>query len=129
MRKIEWEELKRMPQAGSFVNWIQPWVEEALFSCFQFLALELEPAEKFNSDGGVCLLAAGSGRADGKRIGTGEAFGMVREKEKAVCVPQWFRAEETTVLLCFNTNIFDNVCFGMGCGGMHTRIREMILSG
>ena len=144
MRKIEWEELKRMPDAGACVNWVLPWVEESLFSCFRFLALELEPFEKYNSDGGVCLLASGKGSVEGRMIAAPCSFGFVRLAEaqdgagKAeknaygvngeVCmIPQWFRAEETCVLLCLNTNIFDNVCFGMGCGAMHTRLRSMIL--
>lgn len=169
MRKVRFEELVKMPAAGQKINWILPWHMESLHSCFRFLALELEPFEKFNSDGGASLLAEGSGSVDGKAVKEGDSFGIERimdaseaapaasdqaesesdgkksgsgsgtgrilktsengEERMIRVVPQWFKAETPCVVLCFNTNIFHNVCFGMGCGSMHARIREMILKG
>ena len=127
MKIIEFEELKKMPIAGRYVDWILPWVEESLFSCFQFLALELEPFEKYNSDGGVCLLASGTGTAEGRQITDGSVFGLENTSGIWQTRPEWFRAEQSSIILCLNTNIFDNVCFGMGCGAMHTRMRNLVI--
>ena len=142
MRKLSLHKVQAMPEAGKYVDWIQPWVEESLHNCLRFLALALEPFEKFNTDGCACLLADGSGSVEGRKIGSGTSFGIIREALGAdsaagnrensgegivIPVPQWFKAETECVILCFNTNIFNNICFGLGCGSMHTRIREMIL--
>lgn len=128
MRAIGLDELRTLKETKEAIGWVLPWLEEPLMHCFQFLALELEPFEKFFSDGAACLLVSGAGSIDGRQIQQNTSFGVREEDGKYRPAPAWFRAEEKSILFCFNTNIFHNVCFGMGCGGMHTRIREMVIS-
>ena len=128
MRTIELDELKKIP--GSGMEWIPPWHEEALLKCFKFMALELAPYEKFNSDGGACLLVIGEGKAGDRTIGENTAFGVAYSEETGYTrVPEWFQATKPSIVLCMNFNIFHNNCFGMGCGTMHVRVREMVIAG
>ena len=128
MRKIRFDELQKIPGAG--MEWVPPWHQEALMNCFQFMALELAPYEKFNSDGGACLLAKGSGKIGDRLISENTAFGVLYSEENGYTkVPEWFQATEPSIILCWNFNIFHNNCFGMGCGTMHVRVREMVIAG
>lgn len=129
MRTLTLKELQNMTEVEENLNWVPPWQEEALLRCFKFIALELDPFEKFNSDGGACILVKGAGKIGEVNIFPSTSFGVSRVGEASwESRPEWFQASETSIVLCLNFNIFNNVCFGMGCGSMHVRVREMITS-
>lgn len=127
MRKIGLEELKKRKDAGHYADWLLPWTQEALFHCFSFLVLELLPYDMFYSDGGICLLATGEGMIGQELLRAESVFGIQPAGESIAIYPELYKAREESILLCFNKNITGPTCFGMGCGGMHTRFRDIIL--
>lgn len=135
MKILSLKELKQNEDVKQYFDWIPEWTEEALLSCFKFLALELEPYEFFYSDKCACLLLKGSGKVGYKTLLPEDHFGAedsgeympdsYERKFTLTSAPEMFKASETSIIACFNENIFNNVCFGMGCGSMHSRFRRM----
>ena len=134
MRQLTLKELQTNEAVKKHFDWIPDWTEESLFSCFNFLALELEPYEFFFSDNSACVLVKGAGKLGDVEITPDTSFGLrlydVHEDnyvfKKAQMHQDMFKATEDSIIICFNENIFNDVCFGMGCGSMHMRFKRLI---
>ena len=126
MRMMELDELKTHKDVKHYFDWMPGWTEESLLNCFKFLSVELEPYEFFFSDNSACVLIKGEGTVNGRKVSAPVSFGIDTSGEKVELVSDMFKATEDSILICFNKNIFNNICVGIGCGSMHTRFREMI---
>jgi len=128
MRTVELGELKKMAETKSCVDWIPAWGEDSLISCFSLHGAMLEAGETIRTREQAAFLASGSGLLNHKEISAGRSFGFRLKENGCQCVEDTFQAEERSILLCLESNIFDRTCFGMGCGSTHYRMRELLIS-
>ncbi len=134
MEKLSLQDIRPLLEPFQPLQWVLDKDTIAVYPCFDPEPVRLQQGESLTLSDGPAVILSGSGTSSqegqSSPLKPGDLTGCIRDTNSSALLPThptFTAGSPDTVLLCMGKRVLDGTCFGMSCGSMHLRTREMIV--